>query len=143
MGGCIFCLRLIAEHSDHLVSLVIEVDSLDSGSRTAHRTHIAFIEPHATSLFPGNENLAAAAGKCHIEQLIPFLDGEGNDTVCTRSGVSLKSSLLDDAVLRAEHHIIVVHIVLVLEVADVQIGLDPVLCGEVEDVLDCSALRCT
>ena len=81
----ILCLRLVAEKSDDLVALAVEVDTLHTGRSTTHRPYIRLFKSHTATFLAGNEQLAAAACKGNVKKLVPFADGEGNDTIGTRS----------------------------------------------------------
>ena len=142
VGRCVFSRRIIGYHANYLV-IFINIYATHAGSCSTESSCVCLIEAAAASLASCEKDFAVTV--CHhcLEEFISISNCDRDDTVCTRTRVRLKRSLLDDTLLGSEDNVIVVYILLILEVLHVKICLDLIVRLYVDHILDRTALRCT
>ena len=81
-----------------------------------------------------------AVGQTNAYHLVALVDVDGDHTGSAYILISCETGLLDDTLLRGEHHIVGVEELLIVEVLDTQYGVDRIVRIDVEHILDGTAL---
>ncbi len=128
-----------AYHADHEI-ILIEVDAAYTGGVASDGPGVFFVETAALALVAGQQDLATAAGQGGADQGIAVAQVDGDDAAHAGTGIGFEQGLLDGAVSRGQDYIMTVRKFLVVEILDVEVGLDAVFHGKREDVLDGASL---
>ncbi len=127
-------------HADHFVITSLQRHTPDTGGRTAHGPHIIFMKTDRISFSVGNHHLAVAVRQAGIDQRIPFIDRQGADLGNIRFRIFLDKRFLDRPLLGAKQDIMTVHKLLVLDIADDDVGFDFIFLRQFDQVLDDATL---
>ena len=129
-----------ANQSYHLIIVAIEAHTDHTGRDTSHRADIVLIEAYGTSVAVGKQQFVVTIGQANAYHLVTLVDVDGDHTGSAYILISCETGLLDDTLLRGEHHIVGIEELFVVEVLDTQYGVDRIVGIDVEHILDGTAL---
>ena len=133
-----FAFRVVhANHADHFIlSVFVDAEAANAGGGATHGTHSVLVEADGATVAVGDDNLVFTVGQHNAHDSVVFADVDGVHTVGAWTGVVFETGFLDDTLFCAEGDVVRAAEVCVVELLDVEAGVDGVIRVDVEHVLD-------
>src|SRR5690606_18143016 len=138
--GTGFILLINTNHTNYFIFLIIYLNTPYADGAAAGITHGIFRETDGASAADSHHDLAVTVGELRFQQLVAFVHGDGVHTVLTGTAEFFEQCFLDNAVAGAEHDVMTVDEILVVQVLDVDDRADLVVRRDRDQVLDGAAL---